>query len=88
MKDLVSPPELPQPKANKHLIALVTKKLVTKANIDVSGIFTSVRVRSIDSDRAGRDSVQMGRSIEGHLDANIYTVSVAVQLDATATIGR
>jgi hypothetical protein len=34
--DLVSPPDLPQAKVNKCLIALVAKKLVSKESVDVS----------------------------------------------------
>jgi hypothetical protein len=36
VKDCVALSDLPQPKVNKHLIALVSKKVVTKNNIGVS----------------------------------------------------
>lgn len=33
--DMIAPPELPQPRVNKCLIALVTKKIVSKSSVSV-----------------------------------------------------
>lgn len=49
VKDFVVLPDLPQPKVNKHLIALVSKKLVTKNNIGVSGSSAMTHDQFLDS---------------------------------------
>ena len=38
VKDMVALPDLPQPRVNKCLIALVTKKIVSKLSVGVSRV--------------------------------------------------
>lgn len=59
VKAMIFPPDLPQPKVNKCLIALVTKKVVVKNNVGVScSLFDQEQ-----SSCAGNDLVQMGRLV-------------------------
>lgn len=57
VKDFVVLPDLPQPKVNKHLIALVSKKLVTKNNNGVSCSFCDVSMARLRLQKLRRGPV-------------------------------
>ena len=61
MKDLLDPPQLPQAKVNKCLIALVGKKLVVKESVGVSSSCVYTGFWLIYT---GVYMVQMGRNID------------------------
>jgi hypothetical protein len=64
VKEIVSS-ELPQPKVNKHLIALVSKKLVTKVNQGVGQACPHSLKLGLYLMPAGHFLVQMGRGLIG-----------------------